>query len=797
MPRCSVPLFAQCESTESVPSAIDMEVPVETESRMGSPICSRDLISTGGRQRAGTSCPMPEVEEKRWTGKDFEKRAHEDERCSTRMDSDTARRLRSLAKDSLQENEPNDPENRPQNSKLFVDAQAMKEKVRQSLIRPKYNVTSFYTTYGVWQKIARHNLFESVTLCIIACNAIWIAYDTDSNGAEVLIDSRPVFQLAENLFCAFFSLELFVRYQSFKRKRNVLRDAWFVFDTCMVMLMILETWVLSVIMLASTQAAAGDKPGIGNAGILRIARLMRLSRMARMARLLRAMPELMILIKGMLAACRSVFFTLCLLGLIMFVFGIAFTQLAKEHTIGDTHFQTVPESMYTLLVRGTLLDDVGNVVTECRKTGWVLTSLFFFYVLLATLTVMNMLIGVLCEVVSAVATTEREEMLVSYVGCKLKAVVELLDTDLGGTISRKEFLEILQNVDAIKALQEVGVDVVGLVDFADFIFGVDCDNDDAGIELSLSQFMEVVLQLRGSNTATVKDIVDLRKFIRTSFADTQVQISSLHADMKTTHHTISKVLLQTTEIPTSSTENTPAKVPASNVVCGPCEQKMNGLTDEKSSAPLRGSDRLDASRLEACDVGALSTNLRGRWSPLELPSVLAKKASARVGDGSNGHQLQTSCSDVVNECDISLEEANTFMRAAVSAPVHQQMALRRLSPKHSSLSGDSSDDGQPPQPPTAASIGEKATEASLERISSQGKLCEKNSSCGDDGISRACIVSSSALMNQDSCCGENGVAVDTNVSLVDPGTELSEENRCRTDPSVTAGLSGNGAMVEL
>merc|ERR1712107_522891 len=85
-----------------------------------------------------------------------------------------------------------------------------------------------------------------------------------------------------------------------------------------------------------------------------------------------------------------------------------------------------------------------------------------------------MLIGVLCEVVSAVAATEKEEMLVTYVNQKLQKVVAMLDTDGGGTISKTEFMQILENVEAVRCLQDVGVDVIGLVDFADFIF----ENDD-------------------------------------------------------------------------------------------------------------------------------------------------------------------------------------------------------------------------------------------------------------------------------------------------------------------------------
>eukprot|EP00927_Polykrikos_kofoidii_P083258 TRINITY_DN8487_c0_g2_i1.p1 TRINITY_DN8487_c0_g2~~TRINITY_DN8487_c0_g2_i1.p1 ORF type:complete len:801 (+),score=117.49 TRINITY_DN8487_c0_g2_i1:225-2627(+) len=550
------------------------------------------------------------------------------------------------------ESKTEEKKEKPAGGRVFVDTQAMKEKVRQNLIKPKYNVFDFYCTAGVWQFVARHQIFDYATLCIIAFNALWIALDTDGNTAEVLVEAHPIFQLAENFFCAYFSMEWLIRYKAFKRKRDGLKDAWFVFDSCMVGLMVAETWVLSIIIIASSESKSSESnASMGNASILRIARLMRLSRMARMARLLRAMPELMILIKGMLAACRSVFFTLCLLGLVMFVFGIAFTQLAKDYEISERYFSTVPESMYTLLVRGTLLDDVGNVVSECRRQWWFLAFTFFFYVLVATLTVMNMLIGVLCEVVSAVAATEREEMLVSYVGGRLRSVVELLDTDRGGTISKKEFLEILENVDAIKALQDVGVDVVGLVDFADFIFEIESndDSDDLGIELSIGEFMDVVLQLRGSNTATVKDIVDLRKFIQTSFAERHVLLSSLHEDVKAARKTLSELANQSnaktgitngpanpefrldTPIATSGTTGVSfsAVEPSRMTSCvnhgdaiGSYATRALGVESGSSpTSPMLSSEMHVGLLPEMSDVSVASIGLRGRWFPFELPTL--------------------------------------------------------------------------------------------------------------------------------------------------------------------------------
>merc|ERR1719313_3064524 len=99
--------------------------------------------------------------------------------------------------------------------------------------------------------------------------------------------------------------------------------------------MVFETWIISAIMLLFTGGGASYGGSLGNASVLRVARLMRLSRMARMARLVRAMPELMILIKGMAAAARSVFFTLCLLVAIMYVFAIAFVQLTIGNPVSD------------------------------------------------------------------------------------------------------------------------------------------------------------------------------------------------------------------------------------------------------------------------------------------------------------------------------------------------------------------------------------------------------------------------------------------------------------------------------
>merc|ERR1712232_550778 len=148
---------------------------------------------------------------------------------------------------------------------------------------------------------------------------------------------------------------------------------------------------------------------------------------------------------------------------------------------------------------------------------YVCAFLLVMYLLLAAVTVLNMLVGILCDVVTQVSCYEKEEALLLFVREELQGLLEsigiALDEAEGGDgtvscISRSTFEDLLTKPTAIKVIHQVGVDVVGLVDQTDFIFEGDQ-------ELSFAEFFDLILKLRGSNTATVKDMVDLRKLLRT------------------------------------------------------------------------------------------------------------------------------------------------------------------------------------------------------------------------------------------------------------------------------------------
>lgn len=154
---------------------------------------------------------------------------------------------------------------------------------------------------------------------------------------------------------------------------------------------------------------------------------------------------------------------------------------------------------------------MAGIVYDVAAEHLLYGVLLVIFILLASLTVMNMLVGVLVEVVCTVSSVEKEQMEATFLKGHMLHLLRGLDEDGDVRISRDEFGKLLEKPKAIKALQEVGVDVVGLAELSDFIYK---DRN----ELSFPDFMETVLQLRGTNTATVKSIVDMRMFMTKELA---------------------------------------------------------------------------------------------------------------------------------------------------------------------------------------------------------------------------------------------------------------------------------------
>jgi len=261
-----------------------------------------------------------------------------------------------------------------------------------------------------------------------------------------------------------------------------------------------------------------------------------------MARLLAGFPEIMVMLTGIAVAGRAVMVTMVLLTLVIYIFAIVFTQLCADNVLGDGVFKTVPSSMWTLFIKGNF-PDLHDIASEISSENWFLMVIFLGFILLSAVTLLNMLVGILVDVVRNVAATEKEKIMCTNVKERLRLAMGMdnenpkriptklcLDENRDGRINREEFENILLKPDAARMIQSVGVDVVELVDDAEFIFG-----DDRS-DIDFKDFMSLVLQLRGSNKATVKDLMRLRQVVNTHVMNSEQRILDAIQELKQELH---------------------------------------------------------------------------------------------------------------------------------------------------------------------------------------------------------------------------------------------------------------------
>lgn len=421
----------------------------------------------------------------------------------------------------------------------FANTDAIKEKVRQAKVKKSaYNVFNAYHTTGIVQRIAKHPRFENTTLAVIVINAFWISVDTDGNTAATMLDAKPMYIVMDTAFFVYFSLEVIVRFCAFKRKCDCLKDGWFKFDMTLVMLYAFDPFAIALVAFAQ----GGGGLNLPTA----VLRLFRLARLSRLVRMLRSLPELMVMIKGMVTATSSVGYTMGLLLILTYVFSIAMRNLvpaACDEADGCTcsvkdeaciqsfceekfpdvgcievvYFQSVPEAMHNLIIFGTFLDALSDFVWAIKAQSAACLMLTWVYIALASLTVMNMLIGVLCEVISAVAQEENETAMVDKVHEQFDAILSELDDNHDGTISWDEFKAILDFPASLQAMEMMNVNPESMIDVAEDLFW----EDGEPLTVTFDDFMVMVLDLRGGQQATVENLMSLGKRISQKFMKLQ------------------------------------------------------------------------------------------------------------------------------------------------------------------------------------------------------------------------------------------------------------------------------------
>jgi hypothetical protein len=268
--------------------------------------------------------------------------------------------------------------------------------------------------------------------------------------------------------------------------------------------MILETWIMAPVVHFVSSGGGVPVP-------VQPLRLLRLLRLTRMARLMRSLPELVTMTKGMKVASRAVLSSLLMVALMIYTFSIVLNLFLKEELTVNTKlkdatmrsFVTIPHTMWTLLMDGTFMDSTGTVLSELLFSGkpgcWLSAVVFMVFILFSAITVMNMLIGVLCEVVSAVAQGEKDDAAIRL--AKESILLDLKKFDNGdNTISKSNLMQVFKDKQSRAVLKSLNIDRLFLLELQQMLF----PKDDSVV--SIKVIMELMLMCRGDLAVTVQHI---------------------------------------------------------------------------------------------------------------------------------------------------------------------------------------------------------------------------------------------------------------------------------------------------
>eukprot|EP00746_Dinoflagellata_sp_MGD_P151752 gnl/MRDRNA2_/MRDRNA2_83220_c0_seq6.p1 gnl/MRDRNA2_/MRDRNA2_83220_c0~~gnl/MRDRNA2_/MRDRNA2_83220_c0_seq6.p1 ORF type:complete len:896 (-),score=172.79 gnl/MRDRNA2_/MRDRNA2_83220_c0_seq6:282-2969(-) len=377
------------------------------------------------------------------------------------------------------------------------------------------------------KRIVQSSQFTVLQMAAIILNTIFIGFDVEHNGPDAPEETQAIFQVINHAFCVFFTAEIFLRFGAMTKRKNIqkaiaktLRDRWFCFDLILVLLMVLETWVVPLFFSGGA--------GLGNMSSLRLMRLMRLSRVGRVGRLLQVFPEILMMLKSIVAASRAVICTLAMLTVILYVFAIIFKAQSEESPLHEM-FPTIPTAMWKLLIHGAFMDELAPIVDKIGAEDSSLAALFLAFVLLSNLIVLNMLIGVICDVATGVSEKEKEMMSSRALTGDLSEFLECFDMDSDQQISVQEFDLLLANPDVRCMLERHQVDVNTLKALKVSLFSdrdaqaaknEDPQSADAGNtdevhwkSLSCEELIETILRFRGGagKQATMLDIISCER----------------------------------------------------------------------------------------------------------------------------------------------------------------------------------------------------------------------------------------------------------------------------------------------
>jgi voltage-gated sodium channel len=233
----------------------------------------------------------------------------------------------------------------------------------------------------VLRRIVGSQLFDTLIITVILANAVVLGMQTYS---DLTARHGDTLDLLNEVFLGIFVVELLLRIASYgRRPQDFFRSGWNVFDFVVI--------------------TAAFVPGVRDSSTL-----LRLARLLRVVRIVRLLPDLRILLQGVVRSLPPLFSMTMLVKLLLFVYGMIGWLLFGDELPED--WGNIGAAMLTLFVMLTLENfpaymDAGMSV---HPWAWIY---FVTFVLIAAFMVLNVLIGIVLNSMEEAREIERRRAL--------------------------------------------------------------------------------------------------------------------------------------------------------------------------------------------------------------------------------------------------------------------------------------------------------------------------------------------------------------------------------------------------
>mmetsp|Transcript_55740 Transcript_55740/g.156998 ORF Transcript_55740/g.156998 Transcript_55740/m.156998 type:complete len:731 (-) Transcript_55740:74-2266(-) len=374
----------------------------------------------------------------------------------------------------------------------------------------------------------------------IIVNGIFMGVQTD-HMARSRSDMQPLsFDILEIIFCAIFTFELVLKLCKYRLDFFIMPDwRWNVFDFLLVLLQTVE--VISLLnAMDSKNSSSGDAAAGASFSFLRLLRILRFFRTLRLIRLLEFFNELKLIVSSVVKSMRSLLWTLVLLGIMIYIVGIVFTQTVAQHRINHPErvdeddlvqwWGTLPRSilsLYEAILGGVDWDDlVSPLMNHVHVLG---AFIFSLYIAFATLAMMNVITSIFVESALKNAEKEKEEDFERMA----RLIFNMSDTDSSGEITRDEYFNQINDPEFQACARTMGINMQETA----YLFNILDTN--ANNLINAEEMIKGLVHLRAN--ATFMDIMSLKHDLELRAHQWEMELRTMRGSQKEMHNIMNRM----------------------------------------------------------------------------------------------------------------------------------------------------------------------------------------------------------------------------------------------------------------